>query len=58
MAGSCGFVAYDRVVLGFVAWFVWRCPTSGLVDRYRQHIRERHLDVGAASLDHDANTMT
>ena len=39
-------MAYDRVVLGFVSWFVWRCPTSQLVDRYRQHIRDRHLDVG------------
>jgi SAM-dependent methyltransferase len=38
--------AYDRVVLGFVAWFVWRCPTSELVERYRRHIRNRHLDVG------------
>ena len=37
---------YDRVVLGFVAWFVWRCPTSALVDRYRRRIRNRHLDVG------------
>lgn len=37
---------YDRVVLGFIAWFVWRCPTSTLVARYRQHIRDRHLDVG------------
>lgn len=38
--------AYDRVVLGFVSWFVWRCPTSELVERYRRHIRPRHLDVG------------
>lgn len=39
-------MAYDRVVLGFVSWFVWQCPTSRLVERYRQHIREGHLDVG------------
>ena len=38
--------AYDRIVLGPVARFVWRCPTSRLVDGYRQHIRDRHLDVG------------
>jgi len=37
---------YDRVVLGFVSWFVWRCPTGRLVERYREHIRDRHLDVG------------
>jgi SAM-dependent methyltransferase len=37
---------YDRVVLGFAARFVWRCPTTRLVEGYRQHIRNRHLDVG------------
>jgi SAM-dependent methyltransferase len=37
---------YDPFVLGFVSWFVWRCPTSRLVEGYRQHIRRRHLDVG------------
>jgi SAM-dependent methyltransferase len=37
---------YDPAVLGFMAGFVWRCPTARLVERYRQHIRERHLDVG------------
>ncbi len=37
---------YDPLVLGFVAWSVWRCPTSRLVEGYRQHIRDRHLDVG------------
>ena len=39
-------MVYDRVVLGLVSWFVWRCSTSELVDRYRQHSRDRHLDVG------------
>ena len=37
---------YDAWVLGFVARFVWRCPTPRLVEGYRQHIRDRHLDVG------------
>ncbi len=37
---------YDPLVLGPIARFVWRCPTSALVDRYRRHIRDRHLDVG------------
>ena len=37
---------YDPMVLGFAARFVWRCPTARLVDGYRQHIRDRHLDVG------------
>ena len=38
--------AYDPLVLGPIARFVWRCPTAGLLERYRQHIRDRHLDVG------------
>jgi SAM-dependent methyltransferase len=37
---------YDPLVLGFAARFVWRCPTSRLVEGYRRHIRDRHLDVG------------
>jgi SAM-dependent methyltransferase len=37
---------YDPLVLGLAARFVWRCPTSRLVEGYRQHIRDRHLDVG------------
>src|SRR6478672_567201 len=37
---------YDPFVLGFAARFVWRCRTSLLVDRYREHIRDGHLDVG------------
>ena len=37
---------YDPLVLGPIARFVWRCPTTRLVERYRQHIRSHHLDVG------------
>jgi SAM-dependent methyltransferase len=37
---------YDPLVLGPVARFVWRCPTARLVEGYRRHIRDRHLDVG------------
>ncbi len=37
---------YDPMVLGLAARFVWRCPTSRLVEGYRRHIREPHLDVG------------
>ena len=37
---------YDPIVLGFFAHVVWRCPTNRLVERYRQRIRERHLDIG------------
>lgn len=38
--------AYDPVVLGPIARFVWRCPTTRLVELYRHHIRDRHLDIG------------
>jgi SAM-dependent methyltransferase len=34
------------VVLGIFTRFVWRCPTTVLEERYRRHIRPRHLDVG------------
>ena len=37
---------YDPIVLGLAARFVWRCPTARLVEGYRQHTRDRHLDVG------------
>jgi SAM-dependent methyltransferase len=37
---------YDPLVLGPIARYVWRCPTTGLLERYRRHVRDRHLDVG------------
>ena len=37
---------YDPLVVGHVGRIVWRCPTSRLVERYREHIRDRHLDIG------------
>jgi SAM-dependent methyltransferase len=37
---------YDRVVIGFVAKAVWRCPPEPLLANYRDHIRVPHLDVG------------
>jgi SAM-dependent methyltransferase len=37
---------YDPVVIGFLTRVVWRCPTTLLVERYRRHIRPRHLDIG------------
>jgi len=38
--------AYDPLVLGPIARFVWRCPSTRLLERYRERIRDRHLDVG------------
>ena len=37
---------YDPVILGFYGNVVWRCPTSRLVEQYRQHVGRSHLDVG------------
>lgn len=37
---------YDRFVLGFVSWFVWRTPVEPIMAGYRRYIRDGHLDVG------------
>jgi SAM-dependent methyltransferase len=37
---------YDPVILGFLTRFVWRCPTSRLVEPYRRYTQPGHLDVG------------
>jgi SAM-dependent methyltransferase len=37
---------YDPVVLGLFSPLVWRCPTTYLVERYRKHVDQRHLDIG------------
>lgn len=37
---------YDPLVVGHIGRIVWGCPTSRLVERYREHIRDGHLDVG------------
>lgn len=40
---------YDWWVLGFMAQFVWRSPTSEFVELYRPLFGERHLDIGPGS---------
>lgn len=50
---------YDPLVLGPIARFVWECRTSGLLERYRRHIRPNHLDVGPGTgyfLEHSGLT--
>ena len=37
---------YDPWVLGFMARAVWRSPTPPVVERYRRHVGQKHLDVG------------
>jgi SAM-dependent methyltransferase len=46
---------YDLFVLGFSNRFVWRCPSSKMLERYESHVGARHLDVGVGTgwfLDH------
>lgn len=37
---------YDPFVVGFMTRAVWRSPVPPVVDRYRQLMGRRHLDVG------------
>jgi ubiquinone/menaquinone biosynthesis C-methylase UbiE len=37
---------YDAWVLKFMAPTVWKMPVPPMVERYRRHMRSRHLDVG------------
>lgn len=41
--------AYDFVVLGVSNRFIWRCPTSRLLQHYNKHVTDNHLDVGVGS---------
>jgi SAM-dependent methyltransferase len=46
---------YDPLVLGPIVRFVWRAPSSIMVQTYRDHIRVPHLDVGPGTgyfIDH------
>ena len=37
---------YDRVVIGFLGWFLWRTPLEPIMRGYRDLIHDGHLDVG------------
>ena len=41
--------SYDLFVLGFSNRFVWRCPSSTMLERYDRHIGARHLDIGVGT---------
>ena len=46
---------YDPIVIGVVAKLVWRVPPGPMLDMYRRHIRDGHLDIGPGtgySIDH------
>ncbi len=37
---------YDRWVLGFSNRYVWRCQTEHLLELYRRHLTDNHLEAG------------
>jgi SAM-dependent methyltransferase len=37
---------YDPLIFGLFTPVVWRCPSTRLVEGYRRHLGQRHLDVG------------
>jgi SAM-dependent methyltransferase len=40
---------YDIVVLWFTNNFIWKCPSSLIVNFYNKHITGNHLDVGVGT---------
>jgi methyltransferase family protein len=40
---------YDLFVLGFSNSFVWKCPSSVILDFYNQHVSDKHLDIGVGT---------
>lgn len=40
---------YDLLVLGFSNTYLWKCPSTELVDWYNRNISSKHLDVGVGT---------
>lgn len=40
---------YDWIVLGFSNRFLWRCPSSHLLENYRKNVSKRHLEIGVGT---------
>ena len=40
---------YDLWVLGISNRFIWKCPSSHLLELYNQHISGNHLDLGVGT---------
>lgn len=46
---------YDLAVLRITNSYIWKCPTSGILDLHNQHVTDEHLDVGVGTgwyMDH------
>lgn len=52
-----GYAVYTRRMLSFYDWWVlgvsnrliWRCPTDELLELYREHVSDNHLEVGVGT---------
>ena len=52
-----GYMAYTRRSLAFYDWWVlgvsnkmiWKCPTGEILDLYREHLSDNHLEVGVGT---------
>ncbi|MEM6915512.1 MAG: class I SAM-dependent methyltransferase [Verrucomicrobiota bacterium] len=52
-----GYAVYTRRNLAFYDWWVlgisnqliWRCPTEELLELYREHLSDNHLEVGVGT---------
>ncbi|MDI9358896.1 MAG: methyltransferase [Phycisphaerales bacterium] len=40
---------YDLYVLGASNYFIWKCPTTKLVDLFRAHTTNNHIDIGVGT---------
>jgi ubiquinone/menaquinone biosynthesis C-methylase UbiE len=40
---------YDLFVLRFTNTFVWKCPSSHMLEFYNQNVSDKHLDVGVGT---------
>ncbi|UCB43610.1 MAG: class I SAM-dependent methyltransferase [Dehalococcoidales bacterium] len=40
---------YDRLALGLMSRFVWKCPSDNIIELYNQHVSANHLDIGVGT---------
>jgi hypothetical protein len=40
---------YDTFVLRFTNTFVWKCPSSHILEFYNENVSDKHLDVGVGT---------
>jgi hypothetical protein len=40
---------YDLGVIGLSNSYIWKCPSSRLLEHYNQHVSGAHLDIGVGT---------